>query len=80
MRFRRGAKLDPGQVTDVRGRRVGGTGGLAIGGGGLGLAVLVIYLIVSALSGDGGLGGQLGPLDDQTVSRLDSSVVVFSSK
>jgi hypothetical protein len=30
VRFRRGAKLDPGQVTDVRGRRVGG-GGLAVG-------------------------------------------------
>ena len=72
MRFRKGAKLDPGQVTDVRGRRVGGTGGLAIGGGGLGLAVLVIYLIVSALSGGGGLGGQLGPLDDQTVGQGDT--------
>jgi uncharacterized protein len=72
VRFRKGAKLDPGQVTDVRGRRVGGTGGLAIGGGGLGLAVLVIYLIVSALSGGGGLGGQLGPLDDQTVGQGDT--------
>ena len=31
MRFRSGAKLDPGQVTDIRGRRLGG-GGLAVGG------------------------------------------------
>jgi len=69
VRFRRGAKLDPGQVTDVRGRRVGGAGGLAVGGGGIGIVVLVIYLIVSALSGDGGLGGQLGPLDSQRVGE-----------
>ena len=69
MRFRKGAKLDPGQVTDVRGRRVGGAGGLAVGGGGIGIVVLVIYLIVSALSGDGGLGGQLGPLDSQRVGE-----------
>ena len=35
MRFRRNARLDTGQVTDVRGRRMGG--GLAVGGGGVGL-------------------------------------------
>jgi uncharacterized protein len=69
VRFRKGAKLDPGQVTDVRGRRMSGTGGLAIGGGGIGIAVLVIYLLVSALSGGGGLGGQLGPLDNQRVGE-----------
>jgi uncharacterized protein len=69
VRFRKGAKLDPGQVTDVRGRRVGGAGGLAIGGGGIGIAILVIYLLVSALSGGGGLGGQLGPLDGQRVGE-----------
>jgi predicted metalloprotease len=69
VRFRKGAKLDPGQVTDVRGRRVGGAGGLAIGGGGIGIAILVIYLVVSALSGGGGLGGQLGPLDGQRVGE-----------
>jgi uncharacterized protein len=68
VRFRRGAKLDPGQVTDVRGRRVGG-GGLAVGGGGLGVAVLVIYLLIQAFSGGGGLGGQLGPLDNQRVGQ-----------
>ena len=56
MRFRRGARLDPGQVTDVRGRRLGG-GGLAVGGGGVGLGVLVVYLLISLLSGgDGGSG------------------------
>ena len=72
MRFRKGAKLDPGQVTDARGRRLGG-GGLAMGGGGIGIVVLVIYLLVSALSGGGAnLPGQLGPLDDQRVGE-DSS-------
>jgi predicted metalloprotease len=70
MRFRRGAKLDPGQVTDVRGRRMGG-GGLALGGGGLGGAALVIYLLITLLSGGGGLG-QLAPLDDRTVGRGDT--------
>src|SRR5215213_4397695 len=34
MRFRRGARLDTGQVTDVRGRRMGGGGGMALSGGG----------------------------------------------
>jgi predicted metalloprotease len=71
MRFRRGAKLDPGQVTDVRGRRMGG-GGLAVGGGGLGVAALVIYLLITLLSGGGGLDGQLAPLDDQQIGRGDT--------
>jgi uncharacterized protein len=75
VRFRRGAKLDPGQVTDVRGRRLGG--GAAIGGGGLGLAGLVIYLLISLLSGGGGLG-QLGPLEDQRVGRGDTPSEVSS--
>src|SRR5919108_985948 len=70
MRFRRGATLDPGQVTDVRGRRLGG-GGLALGGGGLGLAGLVVYLLFALLSGGGGLG-QLAPLEDQRVGRGDT--------
>jgi predicted metalloprotease len=70
VRFRRRAGLDPGQVTDVRGRRMA-PGGLALGGGGLGLAGLVIYLLFSLLSGGGGLG-QLEPLEDQQVGRGDT--------
>ncbi|HZO61903.1 MAG TPA: neutral zinc metallopeptidase [Gaiellaceae bacterium] len=72
MRFRRGATLDTGQVTDVRGRRA--PGGLAIGGGagGLGLVGLLIFLAINLLGGGGGLGGQLGQLDDQTVGRGDT--------
>jgi uncharacterized protein len=62
MRFRRGATLDTGQVTDARGRG----GGLALGGGGLGVVGLVIYLLISLLGGGGGLG-QLAPLDNARV-------------
>ncbi len=69
MRFRRGAKLDPGQVTDVRGRSFGTGGGLAVGGGGLGLAALVIFLLFSVLSGGEGGLGQLGPLDNTQVGQ-----------
>jgi len=71
MRFRRGAELDPGQVTDVRGRRMGSPGGLALGGGGLGGAAIIIYLLFALLSGGEGLG-QLAPLDDQQVGQGDT--------
>jgi predicted metalloprotease len=74
MRFRRGATLDPGQVTDVRGRRMG-AGGLALGGGGLGGVGLLVYLLFALLSGGGGLG-QLAPLDDQQVGRGETPAEV----
>jgi predicted metalloprotease len=48
-------RLDPGQVSDRRGMP-GGRGGLAIGGGGLGIAVLLIYALL------GGNPDDLGPL------------------
>jgi uncharacterized protein len=70
MRFRRGATLDPGQVTDVRGR--GGAGPLALGGGGLGVLGLIIYLAITLLTGGGGLGGQLAPLDETRVGQGDT--------
>jgi predicted metalloprotease len=72
VRFRRGARLDTGQVTDARGRRMSGPGGLAVGGGGLGLAGLVIYLLIALLSGGSGGLGQLAPLDDQQVGQGDT--------
>src|SRR3954464_6020403 len=71
MRFRRNAPLDPGQVTDVRGRRMGGTGGLAVGGGGVGVAAVVVYLLITLLSGGNGLD-QLAPLEDQRVGQGDT--------
>jgi uncharacterized protein len=68
MRFRRGARLDPGQVIDARGS--GGGGGLGIpvaaGGGGIGIVILIAYLLITALSG--GTSSALGPLDGETVS------------
>ncbi len=70
MRFRRNARLDTGQVTDVRGRRMGG--GLAVGGGGVGIGVLVVYLLITLLSGSNGGLGQLAPLDDRSVGRGDT--------
>jgi predicted metalloprotease len=71
MRFRRDAKLDPGQVTDVRGRRMAGPGGLAVGGGGIGVAAVVIFLLITLLTGGEGLG-QLAPLDEQQVGQGDT--------
>src|SRR3954463_4578383 len=44
-------------------------GGITVGGGGLGLAGLVIYLLLNALAGGGGLSGPLGNLDGSTVSQ-----------
>jgi len=70
MRFRRGATLDPGQVTDARGRRLGG-GGLVLGGGGLGGIGVIVYLLFALLSGGGGLG-QLAPLDNEQVGQGDT--------
>jgi predicted metalloprotease len=59
MTFDPNAQLDPSQVTDVRGgSRLGGRGGgLAIGGGGLGLVIAIIYVLLggnpAALLGSG---------------------------
>ena len=45
--------------------------GLAVGGGGLGLAGLVIFLLITLLGGGGELG-QLQPLEEQQVGRGDT--------
>ena len=76
MRFRRNAPLDTGQVTDLRGSRMGGTGGLAVGGGGIGLVALVVWLLISLLSGGGSGLGQLAPLDGQTVGQGGGSATI----
>jgi predicted metalloprotease len=79
LRFRKNVELDPSQVEDRRGsgpmRGLPG-GGLAVGGGGLGLTGLVIYLLVSLLSGSGGLAGPLENLDGSTVSEAPPSQVL----
>jgi predicted metalloprotease len=48
---------------------MGRPGGIAVGGGGLGLVGLVIWLLISVLSGGGNGLGQLAPLDQQTVGQ-----------
>jgi predicted metalloprotease len=48
-----------------------GNGGLALGGGGPGVAGIVVYLLITLLSNGGGLG-QLAPLEDQRVGRGDT--------
>jgi predicted metalloprotease len=68
MSFKPGVDLDPTQVRDIRSRR--GTG-LAIGGGGIGLVLVVVYVLLggdpAALSGlTDGVGGVVGP-DDTTL-------------
>ena len=49
-------------------------GGLTVGGGGVGLVVLVIYLLASALNGSaGGISGPLQNLDGSTVSQTPAA-------
>jgi predicted metalloprotease len=69
MKFRPGARLDPSQVTDARGSgRLGGGGPVLMGGGGLGVIGLVIWLLVSVL----------GNLDGQAVSTGSPSSTLGS--
>ena len=78
MRFRPNARLDPSQVEDVRGRSGGlGGGGIAVGGGGLGLVGRLIY-IASPLLANGQAGGALGPLDGSTVAAQPPGQVLGS--
>src|SRR3954453_3315723 len=80
VRFRNNARLDPSQVEDFRGRgpmRGLPGGGLTVGGGGLGLIGVVLYLAFAVLSGGGtGLDGPLGNLDGSTVSQAPPGQVL----
>jgi len=77
MTFRPDANLDPGQVSDRRGRRMSG-GGLAMGGGIGGLILVVaITLLTGGNLGDivGGLGAppaQEGPVGSQLASECET--------
>ena len=80
MRYRNDAPLDTSQIDDARGRGGFGIpgGGLTVGGGGLGVVGIVVWLLLSALSGGGGLGGGLGNLDGTSVSQAPPSQVLGS--
>jgi len=73
--FRDDAQLDPSQVEDMRGSSGGSgfplPGGLAAGGGGLGVVLAIVLSLVFGTNvfGGGGLGGGLGNLDNQTAGR-----------
>ncbi len=69
MRFRRGAKLDPSQVTDVRGSRAGP---MAIGGGGVGLVVVLAIVLLNVLGG-GGASSALELLEGQEIGTGQGS-------
>ena len=72
MSFNPSARLDPGQITDRRGLP-GGRGGVALGGGGLGIVVLVVYLLLGGNPSDQGAalqpGAVVGP--ESTVLATD---------
>jgi uncharacterized protein len=73
--FRRGARLDPTQVRDVRGRRLGGGGAIAAGGGGIGILILLLYALLGGdLSGGGGTQVGLPNLDEVTVGQGDTTL------
>jgi hypothetical protein len=63
MQFNDDAQLDTSQVQDARGGGGMGRGGLAVGGGGLGLVGLIAVVLFNVLGGgDGGSAGGLGGL------------------
>src|ERR671924_654453 len=76
MRFRRGARLDPSQVEDYRGRgsRVPG-GPVALGGGGL-VTLLVVLALVLLGAPIGGGSDPLGGLVDQSIGTQQPGAVL----
>ncbi len=79
MRFRKNVGLDPSQIEDRRGQgpMLGlPGGGLTVGGGGLGVVGLVVYLLINVLASSGGISGPLGNLNGSTVSQAPPGQVL----
>src|SRR6185295_20336395 len=89
MKVRRRARLDPSQIQDRRG--ISG-GGIAVGGGGIGLIIAIVIVAVNAFGGDAsvledlsgvtvGSGQSSQPLDCQTGAdaqdREDCRIVAY---
>jgi predicted metalloprotease len=75
MTFNPNIQLDPGQITDRRG--MGGAGGLAVGGGGIGLLLLLVYVL---LGGDPGALGGGNVTDPGAVTGPGSSALATDCK
>jgi predicted metalloprotease len=75
MRFRKGARLDTGQIQDRRGAR--GGRGLAVGGG-AGTILIVVVLALLGVDVTGG-GGGTGPLSIGTETGSDAPSTELSS-
>ena len=73
MTFDPNVQLDPGQITDRRG--MGGRGGLAIGGGGIGVVLFLAYILL------GGDPSSLGPiLEPGAVTGPGSTAIATDCK
>ena len=71
MTFNDNADIDTSQVSDRRGGLGGiGGGGLAVGGGGLGIVGLILYLVISSLTGGstGSTNGQDSAVSTQQLA------------
>src|SRR5437764_15265451 len=68
MTFNPNAQLDPSQVDDQRGRGIGGRG-VAIGGGGLGLIVVLLYAVLTGSVPSTSETGAPDQLINQTVGQ-----------
>ncbi len=66
MKYNKRARLDTSQVRDAR--RTGGRSGLAVGGGGVGIVGVAIYLLVSVLG-----GGDAGRAVNDVLGQLGQS-------
>jgi predicted metalloprotease len=83
MSFNKNSRLDPSQVEDRRGRRGAGTA-IAVGGGGLGLILTIVFMLLGgnlgSITGDGGQGppateypGGLNDLEAQCQTGSDAN-------